>query len=244
MTKRNTGKLFIFIIVSCFLLSAAAARAMDLHTWSDKEKAVLKSLWIGSLPSLPENPSNKYASDPGAAAFGKELFFDNRLSGNLKVSCSTCHPSNMNFADNLPIAHGIGMTTRRTMPLIGTAYNTWFFWDGRKDSLWAQALGPIESPVEHGFTRTQCVSVIMKYYKPEYEDIFGPLPEFSAKDLPPLAKPSLDEPGALKVWVSMPKEKQEAVTRIYVNMGKAIEAFVRTIVPTPSRFDEYVEALM
>jgi cytochrome c peroxidase len=129
------------------------------------------------------------------------------------------------------------------MPLVGAAYNTWLFWDGRKDSLWAQALGPIESPVEHGFTRTQSASIIVEHYKKEYETIFGTLPELLKRDLPPSAKPSADEPAALKAWVSMPEEKKEAVNRIYANMGKAIAAFVQTIVPTPSRFDEYVDAV-
>ncbi len=217
---------------------------MDLHNWTDNEKAVLRSLWIESLPPLPDDPSNRYSGDPKAASFGKKLFFDNRLSGNLKVSCATCHPANMNFADNLPLAHGMGTMTRRTMPLIGTAYYTWLFWDGRKDSLWAQALGPIESPVEHGFTRTQAASIILKYYRPDYEAVFGPLPVLIKKDLPPSAKPSMNEPAALKAWISLPVEKRDAVTRIYANMGKAIAAFVRTIVPDKARFDDYVEAVM
>jgi cytochrome c peroxidase len=130
------------------------------------------------------------------------------------------------------------------MPLIGSAYSTWLFWDGRKDSLWSQALGPIESPVEHGFTRTQCASVIIEHYRSEYEDIFGGIPKLSRRDLPPLAKPSLDDPAALKAWVSMRKEKKDAVNRLYANMGKAIGAFVRTIMPGPSRFDTYAEAAM
>ena len=39
------------------------------------------------------------------------------------------------------------------MTLVGVAYSPWSFWDGRKDSLWAQALEPLESPLEHGGTR-------------------------------------------------------------------------------------------
>jgi len=232
------------LIALIMLLMPAISWSLDLHTWSEDEKAVLRSLWIGSLPPLPEDPSNKYSADPKAADLGRKLFFDSRLSGNLKVSCATCHPSNMNFADSLPLAHGIGTTTRRTMPLIGTAYSTWLFWDGRKDSLWAQALGPIESPVEHGFTRTQCASVIMEHYKKEYSEIFGPLPDFSERDLPLQAKPSADEPVALKAWITLPREKREAITGVYANMGKAIAAFVGTIVPTPSRFDLYAEAAL
>ena len=37
---------------------------------------------------------------------------------------------------------------------------------------------------------------------------------------------------------------REAVTRIYANIGKAIAAYERKIMPGPSRFDQYVEALL
>jgi cytochrome c peroxidase len=150
----------------------------------------------------------------------------------------------MNFTDDLPVAHGMGTGTRRTMPLIGVAYNPWFFWDGRKDSLWSQALAPIVNPREHGFTRTQCVSVIVEYYRKEYEEIFGPMSGLSMKDLQLQAEPSPEDPAALKKWVFMPREKRDAVNRIYANIGKAIAAFVRTIIPGKSRFDRYVDALI
>lgn len=34
---------------------------------------------------------------------------------------------------------------------VETAARAWFFWDGRADSPWAQALGPLESAVEHSW---------------------------------------------------------------------------------------------
>lgn len=34
------------------------------------------------------------------------------------------------------------------------------------------------------------------------------------------------------------------MTQVYVNMGKAIAAYERLIMPAPSRFDIYVEALL
>jgi cytochrome c peroxidase len=42
----------------------------------------------------------------------------------------------------------------------------------------------------------------------------------------------------------MRPEDRETVTRIYANMGKAIAAYERKIMPGPSRFDRYVEALL
>ena len=232
--------LLIILIIGCI---TSASWSIDIHDWSASEKEIIRSLWIGSLPELPKDPSNAFAENPKAAELGRKLFSDIRLSSNLQISCATCHPANMNFTDNLPLSQGVGTTTRRTMPLIGVAYYSWYFWDGRADSLWAQALGPLENAVEHDVSRTQSVAVIFKHYKNDYEEIFGLLPELLVKDIPGHAMPSTDNPAALKSWVSIPYEKQEMINRIFVNMGKSIAAFVRTIVPGPSQFDKYVEAL-
>jgi len=102
------------------------------------------------------------------------------------------------------------------MPIAGTAYSPFLFWDGRKDSQWAQALGPLESPVEHGGTREQYAQVIADHYRADYEDIFGPMPPLSTR---------------------------EEATTVFVNIGKAIAAYERRIQYRPSRFDAYVETL-
>jgi cytochrome c peroxidase len=220
--------------------SPCAAQSDIQPAWSKQEISVLRSLWIGSLPPLPKDPSNAFADNPKAKALGKKFFFDARFSGNLKVSCATCHRPDMNFTDDLPLAHGIGSTVRRSMPLLGVAYNTWFFWDGRKDSLWSQALGPLENNVEHGFTRTACAYLISKYYLSEYEEIFGTMPDIANT----VASPATEDTIVLKAWVTTRPEKKEEINRIYANMGKAIAAYVRTIVPGPARFDMYVDALL
>jgi cytochrome c peroxidase len=42
----------------------------------------------------------------------------------------------------------------------------------------------------------------------------------------------------------MTPEDQDAVTQVFVNVGKAIAAYERLLLPAPSRFDRYVEALL
>ena len=42
----------------------------------------------------------------------------------------------------------------------------------------------------------------------------------------------------------MAPEDREAVTRIYANIGKVIAAYERRIMPGPSRFDAYVQAVL
>ncbi len=245
MRKLILGVIGALLVVSFIgIIYPGETLAMDQHSWNNQEKAILRSLWLGSLGPLPVDPSNKYSDNPKAAALGRKFFFEGHFSGNQKVSCATCHREDYFFTDNLPLSHGMDTTPRRSMPLIGVAYNSWFFWDGRTDSLWAQALGPIESKLEHGISRTMSAYIISKYYRKEYENLFGPLPDFMEDAFPQHARPALDDPEALKAWVLMTPDQRKEVNKVYVNMGKSIAAFVRTIVPQPSPFDRYVEQIL
>lgn len=206
------------------LLFVVAAAAWHLWTpapraWSEDEIAILQTLWIGNLPELPSDPSNAYADDDRAASFGHELFFSAALSPSGAISCATCHRPELNFTDGLQQARGLGRADRNTMSIIGTAYSPWQYWDGRRDSQWSQALTPIEDPDEHGGNRRHAVGAIASdlALQTQYEAIFGLLPE-------------LDD--------------ARGVDRAFANIGKAIAAYERLILPGASRFDFYVGALI
>ena len=74
------------------------------------------------------------------------------------------------------------------MPIAAMARSPFLFWDGRKDSLWAQALGPLESAVEHGGTRAQYAHIVVDSYR-RYERIFGRLPISLASLVPRVPSP-------------------------------------------------------
>lgn len=208
------------------------------HRWSERELSTIKSFSLESLPPLPPDPSNRYADDARAARLGRDLFFDPRFSANGEVSCATCHQPERAFTDGLARSVGINLTNRSAMSIVGSAYSPWLFHDGRADSLWAQALGPLENPVEHGGSRTRYAHIIAEYYRAPYEEIFGPLPDLSS--LPDDAGP-LEGPAG-EAWGQMTTEQQEGITRVYVNMGKAIAAYERKLLPGPSRLDAYANA--
>ena len=193
-TLAGTASLLVVLVfgVSCASRQAASpslsSQASDSsgseasHSlWSEADIATLRSLWIGSLPPLPPDPSNVVADDPRAAQLGRKFFFDTRLSANGEVSCATCHQPDLLFTDGLARAEGIGTTLRGAPTIVGIAYSPWFYWDGRRDSQWAQALTPLEAGVEHGGTRTHYARLIYQddAYRAEYEAIFGPLPDLS-----------------------------------------------------------------
>jgi cytochrome c peroxidase len=123
------------------------------------------------------------------------------------------------------------------MAIAGAAGQTWLFWDGRKDSLWSQALGPIESPVEHGFTRVEVVRTVTRLYRARYERVFGPLPRLDG--LPQRASP-LGDPGERRAWARIGPHDRRAVNRAFANVGKAIAAYETRLRLGPARFDRYV----
>jgi cytochrome c peroxidase len=99
------------------------------------------------LPVPADNPLTDAKVD-----LGRKLFFDPLLSADRSVACASCHIPERAFADGRPVAIGIhGQKGRRNAPsLVNRVYGASFFWDGREASLEAQALRPIEDPLELG----------------------------------------------------------------------------------------------
>lgn len=232
---------FIFGMIAPIL---GATTGRDTHRprsspWSASEKKLLRSLSLSSETPLPSDPSNRYADDSVAARLGHRLFFDARFSRTGTVSCASCHIAEKNFQDGLRVGHGVGDGSRRTMPIAGTARGPWYFWDGRADSQWEQALGPLENPVEHGGDRTQYALLVANEYRREYESVFGALP--SLRGLPAHAGP-VPATASADAWAHVPSDRRDDVSRVYANIGKAIAAYERRIAFAPTRFDRYVDA--
>jgi cytochrome c peroxidase len=234
-----TNRLFAAAVLA-LLATITTVTASGRGGWTTAQIEELRSMSLAELDSLPRDPTNRVADDPRAADLGRRLFFDTRLSSNGRVACSTCHQPDRAFQDGIGLANGVGTTARRTMPIAGMARSPFLFWDGRKDSLWAQALGPLESPVEHGGTRAQYAHVVADTYAPEYEQIFGPLPDLSR--VPRSAGPVTDRESA-SAWSALSSAQRDDVTRVFVNIGKAIAAYERRIEFGTSRFDKYVAAV-
>jgi len=234
-----TNRIFSATVLA-LLATIATVTASRRDGWTSAQFEELRSMSLAVFEALPRDSTNRVADDPRAADLGRQLFFDTRLSSNGRVACSTCHQPDRAFQDGTALATGVGTTARRTMPIAGMARSPFLFWDGRKDSLWSQALGPLESPVEHGGTRAQYAHVVAESYARDYEQIFGALPDLS--HVPRSAGPVTDREAA-SAWSELSSAEREDVTRVFVNIGKAIAAYERRIEFGASRFDKYVAAL-
>jgi len=208
--------------------------------WSSAQVAQIRSLSLTALPPLPNDPSNAVADNDVAARLGHALFFDSRLSDSGEVSCASCHQPENYFTDNIPLALGKSLGPRHTPGLVGLSYSPWFYWDGRKDSQWAQALAPIEAAHEHDFDRTRLAHLLSQDpdLRMQYESIFGVLPEFPAIAASPLATGT-----RLESWNALNESQQRAINQVFSNAGKAIAAYQRKILPGRSRFDDYADSL-
>ncbi|QEZ46667.1 cytochrome-c peroxidase [Cupriavidus oxalaticus] len=198
------------LLAACAIASTIGTTAVD--GWNADETAILSSIRLSALPPAPKDPSNAYESSPSAARLGERLFFDRRFSGNGSVSCGSCHQPDKQFQDGRPVGLGVGTGMRRTMPVVGAGYSPFLFWDGRKDSPWSQALGPLEDPAEHGGNRLAYVHLLAAHYRAEYESVFGGIPNLGR--LPSQASP-VGTPGQRAAWDSMSEKERQDVSRVF-----------------------------
>jgi cytochrome c peroxidase len=210
----------------------------------DEVRALLA---LSPLPDPPPDPTNAVYADPRAARLGRFVFFDARFSGSGDVSCATCHAPPEHWGDGKRLAEGAGRMDRHAMTLWNVAYQRWLFWDGRADSLWAQALQPLEDPREHATSRLFVVHQV--HADPDlrraYEELFGPLPPLdNGLRFPPEGRPVADDPDHphAVAWAAMAPADRDAVDRAFANLGKSIAAFERLLVSRDAPFDRFVAA--
>lgn len=181
----------------------------------------------------PPDPSNAVADSPAAAALGKKLFFDTSLSPSGEVSCASCHQTEHGLSDSTPVARAAGVGTRRTPRITLAAHQRWQFWDGRVDSLWAQALAPFENPAEFNSSRLRVVRRVMAGYGSDYRAAFPAAPAPSTS-----AWPADGKPGDA-AYDALPEGERQAATQTFVNIGKAIAAYERSFRTKPTALDAY-----
>jgi len=222
------------------LLSACPGPA----DWTPAQRLVIASLELKDT-APPADPTNRVADDPAAAALGRRLFEDPAFSTSGTTACATCHDAAKGWGDDLPTAQGLTSGPRNTRSLLGAPWSAWLFWDGSRDSLWAQALAPVENPVEHGFTRTQVVRRLRSTYSVDYEAIFGALPDLDAAGVPARAMPVPADTGDPKhvAWTALDASTRTSIDTAFANFGKAIAAYERTIRLPRAPFDDYARAI-
>jgi len=211
--------------------------------WTVDELALMDSLRLASLTPL-RDASNKWATEPRAQQLGKKLFGDKLLSGTGRVSCATCHQPERAFTDGRALAFGSAQAKRNTPTLLGAASNTWFYWDGRRDSLWSQALSPLETVGEMDNNRTNVVRYFLG--NNDYFTAYAQLPHSQSREqlasLPEQAGPF--DAKHKPAWENMAPPHQRYVNQVFADVGKLLAAYESTFSHPRSRFDRYASAVL
>ena len=238
---RCAGLALALLLGSCGRDAERAAAAREALS----EEVLAGVLRASPLSPLPTDHTNAYAEDPRAVNFGRALFYDARFSSNGEVSCATCHDPDLDWGDGEVSATGLASFGVHTPSLWNVAYSRWFFWDGRADTLWSQAVQPWEHPDEMGGDRVSFTHLLHSDLElsSRYAELFGPLPDVSG--WPPAARPAGE--GSLdpmqRAWEGMGAAAQAEATRVIVNLAKAVAAFERLMITTETAFDRYVRGL-
>lgn len=110
--------------------------------------------------------------DPALVDLGGKLFHDPRLSGDGTISCASCHSVSEGGDDGLKVGKGIGGATLpiNSPTVLNAGLQIAQFWNGRADTLEAQAAGPITAPAEMGSSFEKVLAVVKG--DPEYRASF------------------------------------------------------------------------
>jgi cytochrome c peroxidase len=263
---------------------AGGERAADTApVFTTAEWTALQALSPSTLPAPPPDVTNAFADNAAAAALGQKLFFDPSFSGPLldtdndgssatlgtagqtgRVACAGCHVPSGGFSDTRSfqrqISLGAGWGRRRAPSLLDVGQAKLLMWDGRRDALYNQPFGPLESVVEMNSSRLYMAEQLFALYRTDYEAVFGAMPPLDdAAQFPVLAAtqtgcqpqdptdplPTCDgtfhgSPGDHAEYDGMTPANQTAVTRIVVNAGKALGAFERLLSCGTSPFDVWM----
>ncbi len=168
--------------------------------WSGSDRARVEAL--ADLPqTAPADPSNRYATNADAIALGKMFYFDTRFSGpstlldglNRKmpfgrsavgqsagVACISCHDEGHAGVDpaSAPgnVSVGAGWTYNNSITTYDSAFYSMHLWNGRIDSLWAQAVADNENPLTTNGNRLQTAWLINDLYGAAYGNVFADYP--------------------------------------------------------------------
>ena len=183
----------------------AGLAAAQVNFSDDEKEAIARhGPWP---PPLLRDAGNRHSGKPAAIAFGRQLFFDPRLSREGSHACASCHLPQQAWTDGRPKSLGRELLDRNAPTIADSRFERWFGRDGGADSLWSHAIRPLTDPREMAMTPALLAQRVRKH-----------------RDLANCYRRSFGKAA----------NDDEAVM---VNLAKALAAFQETIVTGRTPFD-------
>jgi cytochrome c peroxidase len=200
-------------VVASLLWVCGASAAAAADLLADEVRAVVA---LGPWPvAVPRDPGNRVSGNAKAIELGRQLFRDPRMSPVGYIACVTCHQPDRAFTDIKARAHGLADLPRNTPALANLSLQRWYGWGGGADSLWMASIKPILDAREFDGNAALVQRLFVR--EPElaacYRAVFGVSP------------------------------LRGDAQRTVVNVGKALAAFVETLVSARTPFDDFRDAV-
>lgn len=169
-------KVIMLAFVVAFIVTTNACRKekpqqQDLVVYNPTAMTVDVPAYVKNYVGNMKHPDNNPLTVEGVA-LGRKLFYEKMLSDNMTMSCATCHKQENAFNDPRPFSEGTNgaFGDRNAMAIINLAWNTAFFWDGRRATLEEQAHDPVTNPIEMANTWPEVVKRLQN--NNTYPDLF------------------------------------------------------------------------
>jgi cytochrome c peroxidase len=229
-------------------VAGAAACGTDPDAFSEQDWAVIQAM---RQVDRPPAGSNEFAGDAGVIHFGQQLFYDEGLvparddgaslpdggvgpgSG---IACADCHSPRVAFSDgrsspNVSVGRA-ALTGRNALPLANVGYYSWFAWDGRSDSAWAQVAFAYQAAGTMQGTPQRMLHRVSEAYAGTYEALFGsPPPDGNEPKYAPCTNP-------VSLFPCNEPEKSQ-LKDAYERTLKSIGAWMLELVSLDSPIDRY-----
>ncbi len=152
---------------------AALASAQVEFTHAEKEAIARHGPWP---PKLKKDASNRHSGKPDAIAFGRQLFFDARLSAEGNLTCASCHLPGRAWTDAQTRSFGRELLDRNAPAIANSRFERWFGRDGGADSLWSHAIRPLTDRREMGMNAALLADRVRTHpdMAARYRRTFGP----------------------------------------------------------------------
>ena len=202
-----------FVICIVALLMGAPALGADPPPFSAGER--LRVLALGPWPvATSPDPGNRVSGNADAVDLGRRLFSDGALSRSGYIGCVTCHQPDRALTDLRARAHGIADVDRNTPTLANLRLQRRYGWTGSSDSLWRASLRPLLDPREFD---SDAAFIVRRF--------------------------SLNDDLACRYRGIFGRAPVHADDELLANVGKALAAFVETLVTGRTPFDDFRDAL-
>jgi len=233
--------LYFFTIIFYCNIAYGEGEKLAPHGLNKQEIGViLKSF---KSPNIRKLKHSKLSGNTKAISFGYFLFNTKELSQNNNISCALCHKPTNNWTDGKKLSIKGRMNTPT---LWGVANQNWYFWNGRADSTWSQVALVIENKNEHNLSKIGLVQKVIRSVEllNLYEDLFGTLHvSKNIKEADECASNNSLVEKCVQAWGELHKADIKQVNEIFLNIAKSIAAYIETIEPPKTKFDDFLDSL-